>query len=85
MLDEIPFAYTVNHSVDVENCEYIPDAYEVIMQAVLDRKIILEKYKDINSRKKEWIKNMIMQEYSSNQTTDEYKYFLINKFPFVSP
>ncbi len=82
-LDEIPFAYISNHSVAVENCEYIADAYEAIMQAVADGKIILEKYEDISPGKKKWIENTMIQEYGDSQTTDEYRHFLKGKFPFI--
>lgn len=82
-LDEIPFAYTVNHEVAVTGCEYIPDAYEAIMQAIAEEKIVLEKYEDTTPEKKKWIEKTMIQEYQNSEATEEYRYFLKGKFPFV--
>ncbi len=82
-LKGIPFAFTAGHSVAVENCEFIPDAYEEIMKAAENNEIVLEKYEDMNRKKLEWVKNTVLQEYNDIQSTYEYKYFLVEKFPFL--
>lgn len=83
-LSDIPYAITTNQAVKVQHCEFIPDAYEEIMKAAQDRKIIIEQYENISESKRKWIKEMIIQEYRDNQSAKDYKHFLLAKFPFLT-
>lgn len=83
-LNGIPFAVTANQPVKVQHCEFISDAYEEIMKAVEDRKIIIEQYEDISDRKRKWIKETIIKEYRDNQLAKDYVHFLLAKFPFLT-
>lgn len=82
-LDEIPYAYTLERPVAVQSCEYVPDAYEAILQAVAEGKMVLEKYEDIAPQKRLRLEKIILQEYQSNEDLGEYRYFLKKKFPFL--
>ncbi len=82
-LDSIPFAYTVDHPVEVRHCEFVADAYEEIMRAVRDGKILLERYEDVSGKKYIWIRETVIREYHDSQAAEEYRYFLRGKFPFL--
>lgn len=82
-LEEVPFAITSEHIVQVQYCEFISDAYAEIMNAVEKGKIILQKYEDMSLSKLNWIRNCVAGEYRDNLSHDEYRHFLIGKFPFL--
>lgn len=83
VLKEIPFAVTSEHCVKVQHCEYIPDAYEAIMEAVKAGKIVLERYEEMSQEKLDWIKNSVVQEYRNHAADQAYRLFLKGKFPFL--
>lgn len=47
---DIPFAFTTTVNVKVDDCEFIPDAYDAIIKAANEGKIVLKKF-DENSEK----------------------------------
>ncbi len=79
---DIPFAYVSKKRIKVEGIEYIPDAYDAIMNAVEKGEIILQKYEDLSDKSHQWIHNTILQEYET--ASEEYKYFLKSKFEFLN-
>lgn len=76
----IPFGVTSEEAVDVDSCEYIPDAYEALMDAEKKGLIIICKYNDNNIEKLNRIKECIKREYITAQEFPEYKAFLEAKF-----
>ena len=82
-IEEIPYAAVTEQIVRVQNCEYIPDAYVAIMEAVNNGKIVLQKYEDMNERQLQWIRTVIEREYQENTQHEEYRYFLKAKFMFL--
>lgn len=76
----IPFAKISEKPVKILSCEYIPDAYDALLQAKEEGKIILTKYEDNSPKKLEWIKKVTLEEYQSEDYGDEYKFFLERKF-----
>ena len=82
-IEEIPYAAVTEQIVRVQNCEYIPDAYVAIMEAVNNGKIVLQKYEDMNERQLQWIRTVIEKEYQENTQHEEYRYFLKAKFMFL--
>lgn len=64
------------------SCEYIPDAYEAILTAARDHKIIIQKYEDNSVSKLQWIEKTIKEQFAHAQNL-EYKAFLQAKFPFL--
>ncbi|MEF9983497.1 MAG: hypothetical protein RR710_03040 [Oscillospiraceae bacterium] len=79
-LSDIPFAFTTTTNVSVEYCEFIPDAYDAIMQAAEEGKIILRKYEDNSEKMLDWIKTSIKNEYDTNENHLEYQSFIRAKF-----
>ncbi len=81
--NDIPFAFTTNEKVKVVDYEYVSDAYEAIMEEVRKGTIALVKYEDFIKTKKDWLIKTIQKEYDEATNHPEYRYFLINKFPFI--
>ena len=82
-LEGIPFAKISQNPVKVMDCEYIPDAYDALLQAGSEGKIILTKYEDNSPKKLEWIRRATLEEYNDKDCGEEYRFFLKKKFPSV--
>ena len=81
--EDIPNAYHTSENVRVSRCEYIEDAYEEIQKEIKKGNIVLIKYEDFIKTKRDWLYNTIQNEYDDAIDHPEYRYFLINKFPFI--
>ena len=79
-MKDIPFAFTSQMPVKVDACEYIPDAYEALMEAADKGLIIIRKYSENSEKKLLWIERCIKDEYAKAQDIPEYKVFLEAKF-----
>ncbi len=79
---QISNAITTSECVAVEGCEYIPDAYEAIMEAAKQGLIKLQRYEEMSEQKLAWIIRTIKQEYEEAGEHPEYRHFLKNKFAF---
>ncbi len=77
---DIPFAYHTTSSVEIDDCEFVPDAYEAIMQAVDEGKIVLQTYDEFIKVKEDWLNKIIKREYEKDDISPDYKYFLEAKF-----
>lgn len=82
-LSDIRNVYITNKDVIVDGVEYIEDAYDEIMKAVLNGKIKLVKYDEFIRNKKNWLYDTIKKEYEDSKNQPEYKHFLENKFNFL--
>lgn len=82
-LEGIPDAYVSESPVPVQDCEYIPDAYAQILQSQAKGEILICRYADMTQSQLQWIHDTAVQEYTDEQTAADYKYFLLNKFPFL--
>lgn len=82
-LNEIPFVRTCDKPIPVAGCEYIPDAYEALLTAAAEGRIILTNYKDNSPEKNHWIRETISNEYRNAKGSPEYRFFLKNKFEFI--
>ena len=80
---DIPNAFHTSENVKVTGCEYIEDAYKEIQKEIKNGNIILIKYEDFIKKKGNWLYNIIQKEYNEAVNHPEYRYFLINKFPFI--
>lgn len=80
MMKDIPFAVTSAVPVAVDACEYVPDAYEALLEAAAKGFIIIRKYSDNSEQKLDWIERCIKSEYIKAQEIPEYKVFLEAKF-----
>lgn len=80
---DIPNAFHTSENVKVTGCEYIEDAYQEIQKEIKNGNIVLIKYEDFIKEKRDWLYNIIQKEYNEAVNHPEYRYFLINKFPFI--
>ena len=83
-LSSIPYAVASEHPLFVADCEYIPDAYDAIMQAVSNGRMVLRHYAQNSPKKLRWIEKIIRSEYDNAGTHPEYRAFLKAKFDFLS-
>lgn len=83
-LGDIPHAYITSTNTAIDSVEYIPDAYDAIIDEVNKGNIILIKYEDFIKEKKDWLEKTIITEYEQSDDHPEYRYFLENKFDFIN-
>ncbi len=83
-LNDVPFAVTADHSVEVEDCEFVEDAYEAMMEAAAAGKITILRYEDMSEKMQEVIRKSIIEEYAAAIDHPEYRYFLKGKFEFLN-
>ncbi|MCL2633376.1 MAG: hypothetical protein FWD34_02555 [Oscillospiraceae bacterium] len=82
--EDIPYAITSENEVAVAGCEYVPDAYEAILEAIGNGEIVLQKYEDNNQDMLDWIEKTIKTEYNSAVLQPEYREFLKSKFEWFN-
>ena len=82
---QIPDAATSRLAVRVDGCEFVPDAYEAILEAEKKGLITILRYHEMSDRMREWIARTIKQEYETMQGHPEYRHFLKGKFPSLFP
>lgn len=69
--------------VPVDGAEFIPDAYEAILEAERRGLLLLTRYEELSEPKLAWIQKTILEEYDGAEGQPEYRYFLANKFDFI--
>lgn len=79
---QISNAVTTSEQVEVDGCEFVPDAYKAIMEAAESGLIRILKYEELSQKKQEWLRSIIKEEYKNAEERPEYRYFLEAKFPF---
>lgn len=72
----IPDAVTSSRPVTVSGTEFVPDAYEAILQAERKGLITVCRYEEMPDRMKEWNVRTVRQEYDSADGHPEYRHFL---------
>lgn len=77
---QIPYAVTSEKPVTVLQCEYIPDAYEAILDAEKRGLIRITRYEALSREMHEWNKKTIREEYKNAFDHPEYRFFLKGKF-----
>ena len=80
---QIPDAATSSVPVKVLNSEYVPDAYEAILQAEREGLITILRYEEMSEKKREWNKKTIKEEYEGAIEHQEYRHFLKGVFPDI--
>lgn len=80
---KIPDASVSTEPVDVAAAEFIPDAYEAILQAEKDGLITILRYEEISEAMREWVKRTVKEEYDKAAAHPEYRYFLRGNFPDI--
>ena len=79
----IPDAATSSLPVSVTGVEFIPDAYEAILQAEKDGLIVIRRYEEMTDEMKAWNSRTIREEYQSATDHPEYRHFLRGCFPDI--
>ena len=79
----IPDAATSSLPVPVTGVEFVPDAYEAILQAEKEGLIVIRRYEEMTDKKKEWNTRTIREEYQSAADHPEYRHFLRGCFPDI--
>ena len=80
---KIPDAATSSLPVRVTGMEYIPDAYEAILQAERDGLILVQRFADMSDKMREWNIRTIREEYDAAVDHPEYRHFLLGCFPDI--
>lgn len=73
-------AATSSLPVQVTNVEFVPDAYEAILQAEGDGLITILRYEDMSEKMLEWNRRTIREQYASASDHPEYRHFLLGNF-----
>lgn len=66
--------------VQVMEAEFVPDAYEAILQAEREGTILIRRYQEHSPEKIGWIAKMAKAEYQKSEKYPEYRVFLRAKF-----
>lgn len=80
----IPDAAASSLPVPVDGAEFVPDALEAILAAERAGLLALTRYGELTEQKRVWIRRTMREEYGGAGDHPEYRYFLKNKFPFLS-
>ena len=83
-MKDIPNAYVSSEPVNVDECEFIPDAYEALLKAESDGLIVIKRYHELSDGMHRWLEKMIPQEYAKADRHPDYRHFLKNKFAFLN-
>lgn len=79
----IPDAAVSTTPVRVTSIEFVPDAYEAIIEAEKQGLIIVNRYETLTDKKRQWIENTIKSEYAEAENHPDYRHFLRNNFPEI--
>ena len=79
----IPDTAASSLPVDIDAAEFVPDAYEAILQAEKDGLITITRYEDMSEKMKEWNEKAIREEYENAADHPEYRHFLKGNFPKI--
>lgn len=79
---DIPYAFVSENPVEVCGCEFVPDAYEAILQAEKQGLLSILRYEQLTEKHKIALQKTITAEYNGDISPD-YKYFLESKFDFL--
>ena len=69
----------------VDNCEFIPDAYNEMINAEANGLITILRYNEFisNIKRREWLKKTIIDEYRNNSAHPDYRFFLESRFSAI--
>ena len=80
---QIPDAAPSSVPTEVTGVEFIPDAYEAILQAERDGLITILRYEEMSDKMRKWNERTIKEEYENAVDHPEYRYFLRSHFPDI--
>ena len=79
----IPDAAVSTVPVPVDGVEFVPDAYEAILDAERQGLILLRRYESLPESMLACIRKTMLEAYDSAEEQPEYRYFLKSKFDFI--
>lgn len=80
---DIPGGVITEEAVKVSGCEYVPDAYEALMEAASQGKIMIKQFENHPQRFLEWLQQTVKKEFADSAADPGYRAFLKEKFPFL--
>lgn len=80
---QIPHGATSSVPVRVSHVEYVPDAYEAILQAEREGLITILRYEQMSPKMRAWNEKTIREEYATAADHPEYRHFLRGNFPDI--
>lgn len=80
---KIPDAATSDEPTPVTSCEFVPNAYEAILEAERKGLLVLSRYENLSEVKLAWIEKTMREQYEESADSPDYRHFLEAKFPFV--
>lgn len=80
---QIPDAATSSVPVTVDSSEFIPDAYEAILDAEKKGLITILRYEDSSDSQLEWNERTIRTEYDNAIDYPDYRHFIEGCFPAI--
>ena len=80
---KIPNTASSNAPVTVVGVEFVPDAYEAILEAEEKGLLAIMRYDEMSGKMREWVRRTILQEYEEAVDHPEYRHFLKGNFSGV--
>ncbi len=82
---KIPNTFITAQKTTVDNCEFIPDAYNEMINAEENGLITILRYNEFisNIKRREWLKKTIIDEYRNNSAHPDYRFFLESRFSAI--
>lgn len=84
-LDNMPWVYVSETSIDVKHPEFVPDLYEELLRLEKTGEIIINRHKDASEEDKQKWKNIVAREIKDKELKDRldepYAKFLHTHFP----
>ena len=80
---KIPNAASSYAPVTVVGVEFVPDAYEAILEAEEKGLLAIMRYDELSGKMREWVRRTILQEYEEAVDHPEYRHFLKGNFSGV--
>ena len=82
---KIPNTFITAQKTTVDNCEFIPDAYNEMINAEANGLITILRYNEFisNIKRREWLKKTIIDEYRNNSAHPDYRFFLESRFSTI--
>ena len=82
---KIPNTFITAQKTTVDNCEFIPDAYNEMINAEANGLITILRYNEFisNIKRREWLKKTIIDEYRNNSAQPDYRFFLESRFSAI--
>lgn len=80
---QIPDAATSSTPVRISSVEFIPDAYDAILQAEQEGLLTILRYEEMSDKMREQNQRIIQKEYENATEHPEYRHFLQGNFPDI--